>query len=325
MPKLNRTSWRDDPNAESVMKSIGISFESLTIGLSEIDWNSTDQNPGRLGREYDKETVEDYAHDMSKGDKFPKPVAKLNEKGKYVVLAGVHRARASELANHKEIEIYCVEEMTSREEFLLCIQTNRKEGRRTPKKVAYRQGIYLVQEYEVSIKYAADCVGVSPSTLSKWLKQEETKKHLNTLGFKGDLGQEQLGQLGTLPKFDELLLMSADLMNRYNLTSEETKNLVEELKSLRSEAQQLMFLEDEKNKYKKDREKARGKRGNRSAKSLFKQSINNLNSRIERFPTKEKMEISIKSNEFYELKKLWETVKRKVNNVFAECSQSSCV
>lgn len=248
MTNINNYEWAEDPKARDVLDELGLRYSKRTVSLGAINWTETNKNCGRFGFNgvpYSQENIEDYSLAMKKGDRFPMPVLGETKQG-LVVAAGVHRSKAAELAGMKEITCYVFQCDLPHHLRMVAILTNRKEGVRVSQAEAMQYALELVTKYNLVPKDVARHLGVSEGTLTTKMRIAQLRSQLAKLGFRGDLTDSVVRNFTTIAtRSDKVFLAIAQLAHKASLSDNDSRELVDKLKLIRNEQEQLDLIAKE--------------------------------------------------------------------------------
>lgn len=254
--------WTDDPQAESQLAAVGVSWTRADILLSEVDLKLSLENNARLDKPLCEDTALEYACALGGGTKFPAPVFRLNGNAKYRVLSGNHRSSAVEMLveNHDLpadeavfVGAYIVTTDDPMALDLICRAANRWQGRRQGKAEALEHVRYMVKKYSMTIEEACKQFFLPVPWVKSRLKAEENRAMLHSQNVPtSNLTDNQIVKLGQLGFNQKLMAKTACMAQEFKLKTEETKNLVDKVKlaSQSSEQAGIQAIKDMELNYK---------------------------------------------------------------------------
>lgn len=236
--------WRDDPDAEAILRYVGKSPTIKVIRLSEIDWPGSANNCARLLNPINEQKVEDYETGFRRGDVFPRIVVEHTKKG-YVILGGNQRSNAvRRIDPNAAIEAYCVQSLILAEREAIIRSLNSRHGWGMDKAERIEHAVYLVRECGNSTKDAAWLMQVSDVTIHARIRSESAKAELAKMGI--DSSRIPLGHLDAISKVrDESALKEiGETVVKFAPTHEQTKCVVAAVSKSRSQAERIKRIRE---------------------------------------------------------------------------------
>lgn len=227
-PTNINVQWRDDPDAETILRDIaGLPYTVETISLDGIDWSESANNCARLTDPLNAEKIEDYATGMNRGDVFPRIVVERHKKkNKYVILGGNQRSAALKTINASAlIECYVVDPLTSDERELVIRSLNSRHGWGPTKEERIEHAVYLVRKHGMHVETVARAMIVGASTINLHIRAEDERARLAKNGIDSSRFSKTL--LAALPS-----VADESLRNTVAKTAIETKSSGEKAASL---------------------------------------------------------------------------------------------
>lgn len=227
--------WRQDPDAESVIRYVGLEFEERTVSLDRIDWNESAHNCARMLNPLNDEKIEDYATCMKSGDVFPSVVLENTPAG-YVILGGNQRLNAAKRINVTSAFAYIVSDLTTAQRECLIRSLNARHGWGTSKEERIEHALHLVMELGVSTADASRLMVVSESTLCKHVRVKQARASLAKVGVDTScLSMSHIDALDRIPDED----MQADIARiavAKKATGESVKSVADAVCSVKGRA-----------------------------------------------------------------------------------------
>jgi len=235
--------WIKNLTEEDSMKSGGIKWDVVqVVRLSDIDWDVSLKNMGRLEEPLNEERVKDYATAMMNGTAFPMIVLVKMKNNKYRILSGNHRGRAALGLGEKDVAAYIVKGGSEQELDIFARSANSTNGAPPNKEEKIQQAISLVEMYGYSNKAAAQRLGLKENAVHEARRAKDCR---NTLVVMGINKVEKLAQ-GSLLRLNQLMDLgdnvfrhAGELVTEYAVPIEEVGEMVKQVKKARTEAQRI--------------------------------------------------------------------------------------
>jgi len=229
---------------EYLLKNEGIKWEIHKVPLSKISWGKSSQNAGRVGRKLDESTVEEYGLGMLNGDPFPY-VCLAMEGNQYVIVCGNHRCHGAKEAGFTHVTAYIIKLKHEIDYRIIAFLSNRKEGLRENKSQAIAFAADIKSETGCTAAEAAKKCGLKTGTLQTYLKGMKVRQHCNSLGLKTQsLSQSHMIHLNKVMHSDNILRESVKLASIPSVTAIRLGGFMDDINEQRTEAKQLVLLED---------------------------------------------------------------------------------
>ena len=315
------SSWAACPKAEGVLDELGLSFKTIKVSIDCIDWKATEKNMGRLSRNLNLETVDDYMTSMLDKNVFPMPIVQEISPDSYIVLAGVHRSRAAKDAGFKSIMAYLVPIEHEHEARLISTMTNRREGVRIDKSEAIQQAVYLILNDNLDSRQVCKMFGVVLSTVQHKLIAHSVREKLASLGFIKPMADFILGRLNPVSQIDSVLLLLAKYVYSTTPSQDEITLLLKKIKRAGSEAQKIAIIEVEAAEAKKIVNALSSKKGNSRSivilpmRTKFLRHFHTLKNLVNEGKTLSGLQIKKDSDEHGQIKKEWAILRTKLDKI----------
>lgn len=232
--KLN---WVDDPQAESHLSSLGLSWTRADVHLREVDIETSKRNNARYDKPVCEETALEYACALQSGSKFPSPVFYRNGGQRYLLASGNHRSGGVMiLKDEGDIEeadcvFWNAYVITSTDKMLLELfirASNRWQGRRQSKTEALLHARWMMQKYNMDLNELAKQFFLSPKWLKERLRSDEIRQQLEKLGTPtSHLKDSMILVIGRLGFNEKLMQRAAYVAEEYKLNGEAIKTMVD--------------------------------------------------------------------------------------------------
>jgi len=304
--------WRDDPNAEAVMKKLGLSCKVGTLRLADVNWELTKENIGRPGKPFCEDTAIEYGCSMIDGDVFPRITSVRDDLEGIVIPVGAHRGWGAHLSKFKVIPTYWVKPEYEYQLRVLSVRTNMMEGRRICKEQVLEYGVDLVRTLSLSVKDVAEMLGVVSNTLSNRVSADRIRQKAVEAGFKGDLSDTAFRQLYKISSYDRVLLAAANHIYENRLTGEEVSFFVSEIAKVRSEYNQWKAI---KKMVESMPPFSKGTPVKLAVKTTFTRLLTSLDNLVDGKKRIEELQIERDSDVHCKVKKQWTEFRRRMNNV----------
>ena len=234
--------WELDNPAITVIDRLG-----LTKNIEEVPAAAIDVAKSRINKArplpIDKDTVEDYAESMKRGDVFPCIVVRRTGR-KFVIAGGNHRHEAAKLlgeAVFTAIVVTCDDD-----EFdVLCKKLNLSVGRREPRSVRVDQAVELVNTRSMDIADAAREMEVPESSVAMKIRSQAVTQSLVSLGVYEKIAPSHSAVMFQIRNDAALLPLAAELSTKRKASTDELRSIIQAAKKLRTEKERVDLLRDE--------------------------------------------------------------------------------
>lgn len=183
------SKWRDDPDAETILKMVGVPYSVSEISFTQIDEVASANNCARMGDPINAEKVEEYEASMRRGDTFPRIVVEQSKKG-LIVLGGNQRFSAAKKYAFSQpqnrlcsLEAYVVKPLTESHRQAVIRSLNSRHGWGTEKSERIEHAVYLVRSCGFLRDDAAKLMSVSTHGIDMRIKAEDTRHALGASGI----------------------------------------------------------------------------------------------------------------------------------------------
>lgn len=246
--------WVDDPVLESHLVSYGVKWTRKDIKLEQMDRDKSLKNMGRVGDPIKEEIVAEYGCAMIDGASFPAIAVYFDSKTKkYVVVSGNHRTEAAKECGEKIMGQCYVLESDDQTIEVIARSANGWVGLRENREARVQQALQMIEKFNMSVQEAAKINGLKASGLSDARKGEEIRNKLLSLGVEKAerLSRSLLGKLSAISSNDNVLYQAGQFIANTKINYEEVPKFVTEVRSGKTEAQQIGVIsqweEDKKN------------------------------------------------------------------------------
>ncbi len=182
-PAATQLADHRDRHLEALIGSHGAAAELVWIKTSSVDWATTEERQIRTDG-LTPATVDDYADAWRGGAVFPAGLGMPGPAG-VVILAGVHRGRAYELAGAERMPIYLLDETTPEQtQYLIAVEDNSRHGVRLTLDEQIGHALRMVDELHLTMAEASRRVGVSVAKVRDARKVRSAASELHNLGLK---------------------------------------------------------------------------------------------------------------------------------------------
>jgi len=239
---MKSVQWIKNLTEEDGMKSGGIKWEvANTIRISDIDWDISLKNMGRLEEPLNDDRVKDYAIGMLDGKAFPMIILMKMKNNKYRILSGNHRGRAALSVGEREIAAYVIKSGSEQELDIFARSANSTNGAPPKRDEKIQQAIALAEMYGYSNKDAAKRLGLKENAVHEARRAKDCRNTLIGLGVdKAEkLPQGSLLKLNNVIDNDNVLRHAGELVTQYAMPVEEVYEMVKQIKKARTEAQKI--------------------------------------------------------------------------------------
>jgi ParB-like chromosome segregation protein Spo0J len=260
--------WELDNPAISVIDRLGLQKTIEEVSAAAIDVAKSRINKARP-LPIDKDTVEDYAESMKRGDLFPCIVLRRIGR-KYVIAGGNHRHEAAKSIGETAFTAIVV--VCDDDEFdVLCKKLNLSVGRREPRSVRVDQAVELVNTRSIDIAEAAREMEVPESSVADRLRSQEVTQSLVSIGVYDKVQPTHARLMYQIRKDTAILPLVADLSAKRKVSIEELRGIIKAAKDLGTEKDRMEFLRAEIEKRKSIR--ASGQKLSRKVKTAIVRGI----------------------------------------------------
>lgn len=233
-----KLQWRDDPDAEAVLKFVAVEWVVKAISFDDIDWVASGTNCARLWNPINAEKVAEYHTAMTQGDVFPRIVVEASAKG-FVILGGNQRSAAVKEfpAPWPTVEAYVVRPLTTAQRESCIRGLNSRHGWGSSKEERIEHAVYLVMKHGVATADAAKLMVVAESTINEHVRASTARSRLAQKGI--DTSDMTNGALSVISKISDEKLMTkvAKVVLQHKPSKEQTDNVVKAILSAKSPAE----------------------------------------------------------------------------------------
>lgn len=217
--------WRDDPDAESVLRFAEVSWIVKVISLEDIDWDTSALNCARLWNPINEEKVSDYRSAMEVGDVFPRIVVEAGPRG-FVILGGNQRSSAFRRIGESELEAYVVKPLLNSQREICIRSLNSRHGWGSGKEERLAHAVYLVLSCGVTTSDAARLQVVSTSAVNENVRAHQAKTRLAAKGI--DVTSVPMGVMAEVSKVSDerLAVRLSKIIIEHSPTKDHVANVV---------------------------------------------------------------------------------------------------
>ena len=285
--------WTCDPPAEQDMHTLGVTKWRLeNIDISKINVPDSWKNHARLRCPRNEDVIEAYRAAMTRGDRFPRVVLFELPNGRYLLAGGNHRTAGAAKAGLKTVGAYVVK---SDDEFVLDQLPrllNLKHGLPVPNDEKYAQAVDCVMRYGRSCNDTAKMYGLGEKTLEGKVAIRRLDQRLSVLGLRPEILSETIRKSLSTLKNDNELRAAYVFARDHKVPGDDFRDVLGRLKSERTEAKRLAFLEEESNRRRSCPAAAAPERQRQSQSQQFKAWLSRGEGMFERFSTVEKNQVT---------------------------------
>lgn len=226
----------DDPQAENIMKELGVTWNVEVIDMKKIDWQMTMQNHGRVNNLRPEQYAKLLA-DKRRGDQFPRCVFAKQNNGKYVVLSGCNRTKADKEIGAAKCTAYIVtfDALTCQ---AIAIRTNSIHGHGLSVQEQLRLAVDMVDGHGLTIRDVARIMGLDEDQLTRSCTIVRTNTNLLAHGTAQhvltaicDTTKTLLNKLRAKPT---VMRAAAEFIASYKIGQDEAKLITTELANTES-------------------------------------------------------------------------------------------
>ena len=206
------------------------SLEEEELGelVAELDIDSIEPNPYQPRKHFDPQKLEELSQSI-KQHGLLQPIVVINHEGRYILIAGERRLRASKLANLKTIKAIVaqidLDELRLRE---LALIENIQRENLNPIELAnsYKE---LIEVHNITHDELANIVNKSRSQITNTLRLLNLDTYAQEAIIEGKISQGHAKVLVTVPKEKQKLLV--DTIIGQKLSVRQSEELVKKIKS----------------------------------------------------------------------------------------------
>lgn len=220
-------------------------FEEFALELIDVDRSL--KNQARVAAPLNPSQVEIYTEGMKRGESFPAIVIWESpiKKGSYIVIDGNHRV-TSALAAGMNLPAYVLPSTTPAElARVLTFEANTRHGLPTTTAERKQHALFLIENYNRSIKEAAAELNIPVNDLERWVRGVRTDNRIRDLKIPEYLWKEvsptMRQRLNTFQD-DEVFRTAIEYAAKMRLAHDEIGDFVRDIKALGTTAEQLEFI-----------------------------------------------------------------------------------
>lgn len=300
---LKQINWKKDDGLEFLLKDGKLEWKMEEVRLNDINLDESKKRQSRLDRVIDPERVLSIAVSMEQGVPIPAPcITSVKGFGK-IILAGLHRVSGAKVYvadrdNSYTIKCYNVIPGKADTKYIhdmLPALTNAIEGVGLTLEQRRYRAAEMVETHGYPVDEVAAKYGLKPDTLSKYLSSLKLSERLIGLGVnvtKTLLKTSCLEALKAIDYNDNLLRAAAQIMATNDLSGDEVRTLVRNVKAARTEPAGLVAIGEASRVHsgKKTPDKAWSRSPRRSS---FLQSLTKLINHVKSFPTYDSLQVTV--------------------------------
>jgi hypothetical protein len=232
--------WTKDLQAEQLMRQLGIPWEVGTINIADIDQELSQYNQARIDKKIHEDWVMQFALGVEQGDAFPMTIQEqLKPKKRYFTWSGIHRTKTAEFVGDTTIDCYLVTVKDQRLKDIFPRVVNIVHGHTESKESVLEHAKYIVLKHGFKTNEVAVMFRIDQKELARSLLAERIVQDLATNGLKCDLPKSTLVRLSPIAENLNVLKSTVGLMQKKSLSGDRGYQLIDEIKSQRTELQQL--------------------------------------------------------------------------------------
>jgi len=247
-----RVDWQDDPQAENLMRDLGVTWELRNVSIDAIDWSESYGNGARIGVPIIQDSVESLGMAMRYGSKIPRPVVYVpNGRTLYVIASGNQRLNAYKEVGDHEQKVPCYfasfEDQLTFEVFLRVANT--VHGVPYSPQDRREHAFYCVKRLGMKSADAARMFLVTEDTITNYVRAIETRVELDRARVPNveRLNQSHLHALARISDEKSKQLL-ANVATQYDVTGERLNQvaaIVDSAKSQTEKTKAIKSLESE--------------------------------------------------------------------------------
>ena len=199
---------------------------NLTTSITTIPLDSIEANPFQPRKEFDQEALDDLAQSIRQQGVITPITVRQMPDGKYQLIAGERRVRASQLAGLKEIPAY-IRIATDTQMMEMALVENIQRENLNAMEIAFSYNA-LIEECQLTHEQLSEKVGKNRSTITNYLRllnlPSETQLALST----EQITMAHARCLVNVEDTEQHLALLHDIINR-QLSVRQTEQLVKEL------------------------------------------------------------------------------------------------
>lgn len=256
---IKPVNWTPDKELEFLLKGGKLTWHIQEVGLKELNFEESRKRQSRLDRQLNENNVLSCSLSMERGVPIPMVcVTKVRGVG-LVILAGLHRIAGCQLytdnRDHNfKIKVYQITDGDQRYiHELLPPMTNALGGQGLDFDQRLVHGVSAVNG-GMPVADAATLFGVRTTTLENHVSCCQLREQLIGLGIQPQRSLAKsscLEKLRGLTSNDNILRAVATTLSEYDLTAEEVRRLVRDVKKQRTEGAALQTVGQHLNDFKK--------------------------------------------------------------------------
>jgi hypothetical protein len=240
--------WTDDPQAESQLAALGLSWTRLTVHIGEIAIKESLQNNARLDKPLCEDTAFEYACAMEAGAKFPAVVLRPNGSKLYRVLSGNHRVAGVEVlveggSLDRDSAVFENAYIISSDDpmilELVVRSANRWQGRRQNSAEAFEHARWMMKKYNMDIAELSKHFFLSVKALRDRFRADDIRANLKASNVSTSrLTDSQITKIGQLGFNQRLEQRAACVAEEYGLKTNEVRDLVDKARRAAQDGEQ---------------------------------------------------------------------------------------
>lgn len=241
---VSSKGWTRDLAAEQLFDRIGAEYEYVTIPTNQINQGLSLQNQARLEVSLVQETVEEYAEAMRNGAAFPALAVFPLGDGTYRLAGGNHRLGAALAVKRATVDAYLIRASGAEMQRLITTSLNSVVGMRPRREELVLQAISAMEQFGRTQVFVANQYNVPVTAIQRTLSERSSRTRLRLAGISPDtFSKDAIRELAKIPS-DEVLRRAATLQEDAALQTPVIRDIVRQVMTKRSEAEQLAYLEE---------------------------------------------------------------------------------
>lgn len=211
-----------------------------TNQVSEIPLAKIDLNPYQPRKHFDEEALEELANSIKEYGLI-QPIIVLKKDGRYILVAGERRLRASKILGLKSILAFVADVKEKRLRELALIENIQRENL-NPIELAYSYKS-LIEEHQITQENLASIIHKSRTQITNTLRLLNLEQTTQKLIAEGKISQGHAKILVGLKKDDEKTMVDSIIGQK--LSVRDTEKIVQNLKNKKPKDEKFSFEFDE--------------------------------------------------------------------------------
>ncbi len=216
----------------SILPDVDIDIEAamgkgnLTTAITTIPLRSIEANPFQPRKEFDAESLEELAQSIRQQGVITPVTVRQMPDGKYQLIAGERRLRASQMAGLKEIPAY-IRIATDTQMMEMALVENIQRENLNAMEIAFSYNA-LIEECQLTHEQLSEKVGKNRSTITNYLRLLNLPSETQIALSSDQISMAHARCLASVEDIDTHLALLHDIVNK-QLSVRQTEQLVKEL------------------------------------------------------------------------------------------------